>query len=522
MTTWRDINYNGSTASRNMAERPAAQAMLYDNVTMVGSWIEAQFSNTEESFKIHERVINNVSLALPHPGVYKAATNDKNKILQPSDLDGIASYNISASVISPAVNVLCVNMNKEELEPLVYTKWPNANITENASEPKQETGWEEWEGDVPRSSEDEWLNSTVVDDIFRWGPRYLRRPPVFQMYPYHNNIITNTTVLGYNNTVPADAVYLFGKSRMMDDYTLCEMRSWPAIQCSTQFDVSGVTGMSMTAECAQSEDFFPENAQDHPDPDAYVRHMGSGEIGTSWDWKEMVQGWCLAIDLNGGVTNSNASNARILTELALTEPRLNDTLPSMAEALAVLVSSTLVIAAVDSPFIHYWGYNETAWPNMTAHQILPAPGAAESFHARVRTQEYASWHSSEWQGVFYLVLAFTFLLNLLCLAYFCRVGLVKDFLEPTNLFALATSRSGQPRQQQEEAVLGTPQTDKERKRKTGLAVPYRLAFKEDANHYYFEEAENEKGAAGARATALDGEDGGKRKSYYRLSSRIGL
>lgn len=222
------------------------------------------------------------------------------------------------------------------------------------------------------------------------------------------------------------------------------------------------------------------------------------------------------------MTNSNASNARILTELALTEPQLNDTLPSMAEALAVLVSSTLVIASVDSPFIHYWEYDLATWPT----QILPAPGLPASFHARVRTQEYASWHSSDWQGIFYLVLAFTFLLNLLCLAYFCRVGLVKDFLEPTNLFALATSRPGQPRspRQQEEAVLGTPQVDKERKRKTGLAVPYRLAFKEDANHYYFEEAEDEKGAAGARATALDGEDdvAGKRKSYYRLSSRIGL
>lgn len=68
MTTWRDINYNGSTASRNIAERPAAQAMLYDNVTMIGSWIEAQFSKTEDNFKTHDRVINNVSLALPHPG----------------------------------------------------------------------------------------------------------------------------------------------------------------------------------------------------------------------------------------------------------------------------------------------------------------------------------------------------------------------------------------------------------------------------------------------------------------------
>lgn len=71
MATWRDISYNGSSASRNMAERPAAQAMLYDNITMIGSWIEAQYSDTAEGFKKHERVINNVSLALPHPGKLK-------------------------------------------------------------------------------------------------------------------------------------------------------------------------------------------------------------------------------------------------------------------------------------------------------------------------------------------------------------------------------------------------------------------------------------------------------------------
>ncbi|ROV96279.1 hypothetical protein VMCG_07717 [Cytospora schulzeri] len=527
MSAWRDISYRGNAASHNIVDRPHAQAMLYDNITMYGSWIEAQFSDPSASFDTHQRVINNISMALPHPGVYMAATNDENDILQPSDLDGLGAYNISASVISPAVNVLCVNMDAAELAPLVYTTWPRANTTSNANPPYQATGWDGWEGDVPPASgEDEWLNATAVDDVFRWGKKYDRRPPVFQLYPTDDNIITNTTVLG-TNTAQSDAIYILGKSRMMDDYTLCEMRSWPAIQCSTQFDNSGQTGMSLSARCAQSEDYYPETADgDTADPDAYVHYMEPGEIAASPDWKNMVDTWRLAINLDGGVSNDNASNARLLTELALTRPLLNDTLPSMAEALAVLVSSTIVTGSVDSPFIHYWDYD---WPNMTEN-TLPSPGALATFHARVRTQEYASWHSSPWQGIFYLVLAFAFLLNLLCLAYLCRVGLVKDFLEPTNLFALATARSGAAAAAAAatgaESPGKTPRTDKERKResRTNLAVPYRLAYKEDAEYYYFEEAVDEDDG-GVKATGIEvGEEaaGGKRNSYRRLSSKMGL
>ena len=116
--------------------------------------------------------------------MYDAATDPKNGILQPKDLDGVGEYKLAASAVSPALNVLCVAMTEEELAPLVYTKWPNANLTD-AENPGEKTGWEQWESEVPAPSDDEWvngtvLNSTVVDDIFRWGKEYQRRPPVFQ------------------------------------------------------------------------------------------------------------------------------------------------------------------------------------------------------------------------------------------------------------------------------------------------------------------------------------------------------
>ncbi|ROV98160.1 hypothetical protein VPNG_08597 [Cytospora leucostoma] len=531
MSAWHDVH----SASRDIVYRPSAQASLYDNISMTGSWIEAQYSNASESFQTHQRIINNISLAMPHPGVYKAATNDVNDILQPSDLDGLGAYNISASVVSPAVNVLCVNMNSTELSPIVYTAWPGANTTNNTSPPYQATGWSGWEDDVSEAFRgDEWLNATAVDSIFRWGERYDRRPPVFQLYPADDNILSNSSVQG-TGTNQADAIYLLAKSRMTDDYTVCELRSWPAIQCSTQFDNSGMTGMSMSAQCAQSRDYYPEDAGQDPDEDAYVRYMEPGEIAANPDWKNMVDLWRLAINLDGGALNSNASVARLLTELALTSPHLGASLPSMAEALAVLATSTLVSGSLDTPFIHYWDY---AWANASADGSLPWPGALAGFHARVRTQEYASWHSSGWQAVFYLVLASAFLINCLCLAYLCRVGLVKDFLEPTNLFALATALppgnnndGGNGNRlsavsSRVSLLRNAAMTGKERRKasRTSLAVPYRLAYKEDADTFYFEEAgdEGEDGSR-ARATGIGGRrGGGKRVSFHRLSSKIGF
>lgn len=459
-------------------------------------------------------------------GIYKAATNPVNKILQPQDLDGLGAYNISASAISPAVNVMCVNMNQSELAPLVYIDWPNA-ILENTTVPGQRIGHMGWDNEVPHPVDDlgnqNWLNKTVVDDVFRWGNKYNRTPPVFQMvrspssrsapleqyssgtnepqYPLDENTITNTTVQAVNIT-RADAIYLLGKSRFLDDYTLCELRSWPAITCSTRFDVSGITGMSMYTHC-----------DDPNDEDAYYHTMTpDAQIAAAADWKDMADGWRLAIDLNGGTNNNNASNARILTELALTESRLQDNVPSMAEALAVLVSSTLVTSSIDTPFIHFWNYSSETTPASVSN-ILPFPGDLVSFKASVMTQEYASWHTQSWQGIFYLVLGGVFVINCFCLCYFCRVGLVTDFLEPGNLFALAVNSSPGPT-------------------KRDLVVPYRLAYAENENSYFFEEADERLRNRGSRyrgsmATGVDfegggGEAGAKGRSTYNRLSKVWL
>jgi hypothetical protein len=108
--------------------------------------------------------------------------------MQPNDLSGVGEYKIRASVVSPAVNVVCVNLSEDELAPLVYTAWPNARTVDTLV-PGQKTGHTQWEGEVPGPTETEWLNKTVVDGVFRWGQAYGRRPPIFQLVCIFNQYL---------------------------------------------------------------------------------------------------------------------------------------------------------------------------------------------------------------------------------------------------------------------------------------------------------------------------------------------
>lgn len=77
--SWRDSIDTGNGSSE-LINRPRPTAMLYDNTTVVGSWIHTQ-NMTEVSKKYerivnnvtYERIVNNVSMAMPHSGVFGAA-----------------------------------------------------------------------------------------------------------------------------------------------------------------------------------------------------------------------------------------------------------------------------------------------------------------------------------------------------------------------------------------------------------------------------------------------------------------
>lgn len=74
---------NGSTM---LMDRPRPIGMLYDNTTVQGSWIHPN-NITKLSQDFANRVINNVSMAMPHAGVLSAAQDPLNNIIQPQDLN---------------------------------------------------------------------------------------------------------------------------------------------------------------------------------------------------------------------------------------------------------------------------------------------------------------------------------------------------------------------------------------------------------------------------------------------------
>lgn len=509
LNTWNDIKINGTSLEADLSGRPVGTAILYDNTTMTSAWIETDHSDVDRLHKEHKRIINNVTLAMPHPGVYGAATDRINGILQPDDLADVGEYAIKAGVVSPAVNVLCVNMAEEELKPLVYTAWPNAQnderIIDELTNLTQLIGHEEWYKEIPVIDKNQYVNSTKVDDIFRWGPKYQRRPPVFQLFPADYNILTNSTHIGPHaewNQPRRDALYLLMKSAAIPDYTMCELRSWLSPNCSTQFNISGISGAHLRAHC-----------EDPGDEDSYRRSFPDDEEMT-WgiadaDWANLATQWHLSMDLNGGTYNNKASNARILTQLILGSPSMPTLMPSMAEALAVLASSTLTIASLGTPYRHWWPYPATELAN----------GAHEAFNASIRTQEYTSSHTFAWQNVFYVVLFVVFAINVFCLVYLLLgSGMVTDYTDPQNLFALAVNS---PPSAQLGGCCGGVSGSR------AWMVPWRVGYSRAANHYFFEPAAGD-GNGGlqdqSQTTQSEryyegvGESGMKRSSYKRLST----
>ncbi|CZT10179.1 uncharacterized protein RAG0_14723 [Rhynchosporium agropyri] len=502
LDTWATINDGGTGVSPNITGRPPAPAIIHDNTTVVGSWVATEYSDMKASYATYGRFVNNVTLSMPHAGIVDAARASINGILQPEELAGVGEYVIEASVVSPPLNVLCVNLNRTELSPLVFTEYPLAK-PKNATEGQ---AYAEYPKDVHPVSGEEFLNSTVVDDIFRWGATHGRQPPVFPMYPIDFNSVTNTSVPG------SDSIYMLmkGSELLTSDYTICQMRSYLSPDCSTFYNVSGISGGRLYSRCESGSRM------------AYSRHVAvppGGWSNSSKDWRDIGSLWMSALSLNTGISNANSSTSRLLAQMIPSVPSwaekskitLNPLTPSISETLAVMAGSTLLLSSTDASFWHFWNY--------TAPVLKP--GTFERFNASITSQQYTSGVTQRWQGIFYIVLGLVFVINVFCLGYFIvRNGFVNDFTELQNLFALAVNSP--PSSRLHGSCGGGPQGDQ-------LNVDFHTLVDEQNGHFYMKEGMDVRGGrekAYEMRRRNDGSEASSRHlksmtSYSKLSSPRG-
>ncbi|KAJ5995407.1 hypothetical protein N7481_002384 [Penicillium waksmanii] len=469
ITEWSDLVQGDNRTSDKLHHRRNPSGSIWDNTTVTGSWIEVK--DTEELSSKYSRMVNNITMAMPHGGIPGAAMDGRNDIKQPKDASGEGKYNLEAMVPSPAVNVLCVGMNKSELSPIVYTEWPD-------SDDFNATSWMASPSDkipvVPS-----WLNSTVVDDIFGFGKKYGQRPPIFGKFPETYNTILNIT-----GPWPADSIYLLGKPNVSHPpYVMCSIRAKLTGACSTSYSAAS-SGAFLTSKCEDPDNTFQYN-RDHPD-------FGEGR----WDpdWKNIASEWANSLSLGAGITDGAASNARLLMQMMPSYDESSKTyslsrhFPSIGEALAVMAGSTLILSTRDTPFVQGWNYNVT-------DNILPEP-VYHYFKASVQAVGYASGGTERWQGVFYVILIFCFITSFICFGFMileARGHQITDFTEPQNLFALAMNS---PHSARLHGACGGGPVGRQLKER------WFIGMEEDDAHYYIRAKADGKSAFGSgRSTA---------------------
>jgi hypothetical protein len=80
LSTWGDLLDTGNGTNEQQF-RPAPVALFLQNTTVNGTWID--IINTTAVSKSNNRVINNITLAMPHIGVFQAARDPLSNIMQP-------------------------------------------------------------------------------------------------------------------------------------------------------------------------------------------------------------------------------------------------------------------------------------------------------------------------------------------------------------------------------------------------------------------------------------------------------
>ncbi|KAK6330359.1 hypothetical protein TWF696_003455 [Orbilia brochopaga] len=386
-------------------KRPPAPSSL-DLVNYAGTWIHVSGDNG----------VNRAIMAMPHPNVVVATRNSSlNGILQPEDSgSGYGSFIVKASTANPIIDVSCAPIGNDSLR--WYLAQPDIeNLTRNGTADPFIQRTFDFSSNATFQN-----NGTFTYTGPNEAPRFPARPPRF------NTVISSRP--------SGSSVYLLTRTPS-DEYVMCGMRSYMTPNCSTEFQAFENSG-NVTANCGPSnplefnEDLFRRNISTVKHPIPGVSRDLDVRDSLAADFRTVAETVLLAVALNTGINEGNASISRFLSQIALNtrSAPLNPARPSLAEGLAVVLGNAMITSSVDTAYTTYWPYGPD----------VPLP-VMETFNAQVNTIEYTSGAGSGWKPLFYVVLAGVMVMNVFCLIYFAfvRDGFVTDWTEVQNLFCIA-------------------------------------------------------------------------------------
>ncbi|KAH7067989.1 hypothetical protein BKA63DRAFT_103651 [Paraphoma chrysanthemicola] len=396
--------------------REIIAALDGDNTAVTTALIEPQDMRAES--QKFGRPVNNVTLAIPHRWVPKAATVTSNRLLRPKFLFNAGSFSLDAYVAHPALNALCVGANRSELAPIVYETWPGANLPNTSSDARDFWPTMAYSGS---NSNMQANNDTALDTLFGW--RNVERDedqtsarPVFFKFPLPGNTIANHTTSVAGRT----EVYVLGSrplekrtesDNQTESYVLCSLRMGMTNTCITRYSES-TSGRRLDAVCNSTEKTrFGE-------PPAFLPKPA---------WRSIAMDFINAMDLNSGVSDSHSSYSRVFTQLPLREFDLPGATPSPAEALLSLSICTVLELTSYFSYSLKWD-GDAPWDS---------PNVKQFFNVTLRVTQYMSGGETNAQRAFLAVLGLVFTINLFILVYlgvFLRIRLITDLCEPLALF----------------------------------------------------------------------------------------
>ncbi|KAJ4368480.1 hypothetical protein N0V83_006837 [Neocucurbitaria cava] len=407
MSTWSEKEQTDNpSSSTNLDDHPPVFATLDNNITVTTAWVDVHDVKTESDQD--GRIVNNITIAVPHRGVPDAARSNKN-VLQLDDLSNAGFYTIDANVASPAINALCVNANTSDLEPIIYASWPNARKFDNISDINRF-----WPIESFQDSNTNMNNHTTLDSVFGWQDEDKDRDharPVFLKFPLGGNTIAN-----HSSTAPGRAeVYLLSKhpENQTDDYFICSLKTGITNSCVTRYNASS-SGQTLEAICGDR---------------VQLDSTRDVDFKVTPEWRDIGFHLLNALSLNNGVFDGAASTARIFTQLQLTRRELSAKLPSPAEAFLSMATCTVLDLTRNFPF---QPFSDNDQPGIDKAEL-------QSFNASVRVAQYISGSDNRFQRIFLAVLVLTFAINLFILIYLgivLRIRLITDLCEPIVLFLL--------------------------------------------------------------------------------------